>query len=55
MGGSDATVWRTCFTLSQTDRFVVPPAITGAEYPNQWHLTARVDGCSATRFLAIIR
>lgn len=22
------------FTLSQTDRFVVPPAITGAEYPN---------------------
>lgn len=42
------------FTLSQTDRFVVPPAITGAEYPNQWHLTARVDGCSATRFLAII-
>ena len=43
------------FTLSQTDRFVVPPAITGAEYPNQWHLTARVDGCSATRFLAIIQ
>ena len=42
------------FTLSQTDRFVVPPAITGAEYPNQWHLTARVDGCSATRFLAIL-
>lgn len=43
------------FTLSQTDRFVVPPAIAGAEYPNQWHLTARVDGCSATRFLAIIQ
>lgn len=43
------------FTLSQTDRFVVPPAIIGAEYPNQWHLTARVDGCSATRFLAIIQ
>ncbi|WP_444103781.1 DUF4962 domain-containing protein [Bacteroides sp.] len=43
------------FTLSQTDRFVVPPAITGAEYPNQWHLTARVDGSSATRFLAIIQ
>ena len=43
------------FTLSQTDRFVVPPAITGAEYPNQWHLTAWVDGCSATRFLAIIQ
>ena len=43
------------FTLFQTDRFVVPPAITGAEYPNQWHLTARVDGCSATRFLAIIQ
>lgn len=43
------------FTLSQTDRFIVPPAITGTEYPNQWHLTARVDGCSATRFLAIIQ
>lgn len=43
------------FTLSQTDRFVVPPTITGTEYPNQWHLTARVDGCSATRFLAIIQ
>lgn len=33
----------------------MPPTITGTEYPNQWHLTARVDGCSATRFLAIIQ
>mgnify|MGYP000814103941 FL=1 len=30
------------FTLSQTDRFVVPPAITGAEYPNQWHLLSLI-------------
>lgn len=43
------------FDLSQTDRFVVPPATTGADYPNQWHLTARVDGSSATRFLAVIQ
>lgn len=43
------------FSLSQTDRFVVPPATSGAEYPNQWHLTARVDGSSATRFLAVIQ
>lgn len=43
------------FALSQTDKFVVPPAVTGAEYPDQWHLTARVDGSSATRFLAVIQ
>ena len=43
------------FALSQTDRFAVPPATTGADYPNQWHLTARVDGSSATRFLAVIQ
>lgn len=43
------------FSLLQTDRFVVPPAVTGTEYPNQWHLTARVDGSSATRFLAVIQ
>lgn len=43
------------FSLSQTDRFAVPPAVAGTEYPNQWHLTARIDGCSATRFLAIIQ
>ena len=43
------------FALSQTNRFAVPPATTGADYPNQWHLTARVDGSSATRFLAVIQ
>ena len=43
------------FTLSQTDQFAVPPAVTGPEYPNQWHLTARADGLAATRFLAIIQ
>lgn len=42
-------------TLSQTDQFVVPPATSGAEYPNQWHLTACTDNQSATRYLAIIQ
>ena len=43
------------FDLSQTDRFAVPPAITGTGYPNQWHLTAQVSSCPATRFLAVIQ
>lgn len=42
-------------TLSQTDRFVVPPATSGPEYPNQWHLTACTDNQPATRYLAIIQ
>ena len=41
--------------LSQTDQFTVPPTIQGEDYPNQWHLTARVDGTTATRYLAIIQ
>ncbi len=43
------------YSLSQTDQFVVPPAITGPEYPDQWHLTACTDGTSSTRYLAIIQ
>lgn len=43
------------FTLSQTDQFVVPPASTGPEYPDQWHLTAHINNCPSTRFLAIIQ
>lgn len=41
--------------LSQTDRFAVPPATAGPAYPNQWHLTARVENRQATRFLAILQ
>lgn len=41
--------------LSQTDRFVVPPAVTGPEYPDQWHLTATVSGRPSTRILAVIQ
>ena len=41
--------------LTQTDQFVVPPAIQGSDYPNQWHLTACVDGMASTRYLAIIQ
>lgn len=43
------------FSVSQTDRFVVPPAQTGPDYPNQWHLTAQTDGHASTRYLAIIQ
>lgn len=42
--------------LTQTDQFVVPPAGTPAPaYPNQWHLTARIEGKEKTRILAIIQ
>lgn len=43
-------------TLSQTDRFTVPPVSSSdTTYPNQWHLTACIDGKEKTRILAIIR
>lgn len=42
--------------LSQTDLFTVPPlGSSGALYPNQWHLTARIEGQAKTRILAIIQ
>lgn len=41
--------------LSQTDRFAVPPAVSGPEYPDQWHLSATVSARPATRILAIIQ
>lgn len=41
--------------LSITDRFRVPPAITGETYPDQWHCTAQVSDSRATRLLAIIQ
>ena len=43
------------FSLSQTDRFRVPPAQITPATPNQWHLTATVEGSSAARFLAVVR
>lgn len=41
--------------LSQTSDFVVPPAIRGERYPDQWHLSARIDGTDKTRILAVIQ
>lgn len=43
------------FSLSQTDRFRVPPAQITPATPNQWHLTATVEGSNAARFLAVVR
>ena len=47
----------TDFSVSQTDRFTVPP--TGLEndpeYPAQWHLTASADNSSSVRILALIQ
>ena len=43
-------------TLSQTDRFTVPPTeASDTTYPNQWHLTACIDGKAKTRILAVIQ
>ena len=42
-------------TCSLTDAFRVPPTITGEQYPNQWHLTARITGEKATRILAVMQ
>lgn len=41
--------------ITQTDQFAVPPATGGAEYPNQWHLTACTDNQPATRYLTLIQ
>ncbi|WP_302284879.1 DUF4962 domain-containing protein [Bacteroides clarus] len=42
--------------LTQTDLFVVPPKpVYDPQYPNQWHMTANVEGCDKTRILAIIQ
>lgn len=42
-------------TLNITDRFLIPPAISGEAYPNQWHCTAQVSDSRATRLLAIMQ
>lgn len=44
------------YTAAQTDAFRVPPTpVAGQSYPNQWHLTATVEGAERVRFLAVIR
>lgn len=40
--------------ISQTDQFVVPPANRGEQYPDQWHLTARISGADKVRYLTVI-
>ena len=42
-------------SLSQTNQFVVPPATSGPDYPNQWHLTAQVANQPTSRWLAVIQ
>lgn len=41
--------------LSQTDEFVVAPAIQGPQYPNQWHFTARAGNVRRLRICAVIQ
>lgn len=40
--------------LTQTSKFLVPPATQGASYPDQWHFTATIADKSAVRILAIM-
>lgn len=41
--------------MSQTSKFLVPPATQGDAYPDQWHFTAKVENAPAVRVLAIIQ
>ncbi len=41
--------------LSQTSKFLVPPAKQGDAYPDQWHFTASIAGQQKVRVLAIIQ
>ena len=41
--------------LSQTSKFLVPPATQNASYPDQWHFTARIDSKPKVRILAIFQ
>lgn len=45
--------------MSLTDRFLVAPDPAtmkkGKSYPNQWHMTARIEGEAKTRILAVIQ
>lgn len=43
-------------SVFQTDKFVVPPTSTAdADYHNQWHLTAKVEGKPKCRFLTLVQ
>lgn len=42
-------------TLTQTSRFAVPPAVQGEQYPDQWHLTARIAGAQSVYILTVIQ
>lgn len=42
-------------TLSQTSRFAVPPAVQGEQYPDQWHLTAKIEGAQSVYILTVIQ
>ena len=55
MGGSDAAVWRTCFYAVSNGPFRSAARHHRSGVSQPVALTARVDGCSATRFLAIIQ
>lgn len=41
--------------MSQTSKFLVPPATQGPAYPDQWHFTAAIDGRQRVRYLTIIQ
>lgn len=41
--------------LSQSSRFAVPPAVQGEQYPDQWHLTARIAGAQSVYILTVIQ
>lgn len=41
--------------MSQTSKFLVPPATQGDAYPDQWHFTAKIGGQSKVRVMAIIQ
>lgn len=41
--------------LSQTSKFLVPPATQGPAYPDQWHFTATIESQPAARVLAVMQ
>lgn len=41
--------------MSQTSKFLVPPATQGDAYPDQWHFTAKIADSPAVRVLAIVQ
>lgn len=41
--------------MKQTNKFVVPPATQGEQYPDQWHFSAVWSGTDKIRVLAVIQ